>query len=157
MKIHVIAIGRIPARAPERLMIDDYSARFHALSRQIGVRALQEHEIDARKLTSKSAQADALRKRIPEGSRVVALDERGSAMTSVEFAQELSRARDAATPDFSFLIGGAEGLDPTLLQAADLRLSFGKMVWPHQLVRVMLHEQLYRAATILTGGPYHKA
>ncbi|MEM1342767.1 MAG: 23S rRNA (pseudouridine(1915)-N(3))-methyltransferase RlmH [Pseudomonadota bacterium] len=157
MNIHVIAVGRIAARAPERLLIDDYSKRFLAHARQIGVRSLREHEVDPRKLSSKAAQAEALRKRVPVGSRIITLDERGTAMSSEDFATEISRARDASAADFSFLIGGAEGLEPALLAEADLRVCFGRMVWPHQLVRVMLYEQLYRSATILTGGPYHKA
>ena len=114
MNIHVIAVGRIAARAPERLLIDDYSKRFLAHARQIGVRSLREHEVDPRKLSSKAAQAEALRKRVPVGSRIITLDERGTAMSSEDFATEISRARDASTGDFAFIIGGAEGLEPAL-------------------------------------------
>ena len=78
-------------------------------------------------------------------------------MASPDFAARLGRWRDDGRPDATFLIGGADGLDPALVARADVVLSFGAMVWPHMLVRVMLAEQLYRAATILAGGPYHRA
>ena len=78
-------------------------------------------------------------------------------MTSPDFAAQLGRWRDDGRQDVAFVIGGADGIDPALRARADLAISFGAMVWPHMLVRVMLAEQLYRAATILAGGPYHRA
>ena len=77
-------------------------------------------------------------------------------MSSTDFATRLARWRDAGLQDVAFLIGGADGIDKSLSERADTTLSFGKMVWPHLLARVMLAEQLYRAATILAGGPYHR-
>ena len=74
----------------------------------------------------------------------------------MHFAHTLARWRDEGRPAAAFLIGGADGLDPALLAGADLKLSFSPMVWPHQLVRIMLAEQLYRATTILSGHPYHR-
>ena len=85
------------------------------------------------------------------------LDERGSVMSSPDFAQRLARWRDGGVQDLALFIGGADGLDPGLRAGADAMLSFGAMVWPHALVRVMLAEQLYRAATILAGSPYHRS
>ena len=86
----------------------------------------------------------------------MALDERGRTLTSPEFAATLARWRDAGRSEVAFVLGGADGIDPTLRDRADLVLSFGAMVWPHMLARVMLSEQIYRAATILSGSPYHR-
>ena len=88
---------------------------------------------------------------------LVTLDERGKLLTSPDFAAQLARWRDGGRQDVAFVIGGADGIDPSLRAKADASISFGAMVWPHMLVRVMLAEQLYRATTILGGGPYHRA
>jgi 23S rRNA (pseudouridine1915-N3)-methyltransferase len=93
---------------------------------------------------------------LPAGGVVVALDERGKTLGSEDFAQRLLRWRDDGKPALSFVIGGADGLDPAFVKAADLTLSFSPLTWPHQLVRIMLAEQLYRATTILSGHPYHR-
>ena len=84
------------------------------------------------------------------------MDERGRVETSPDFANRLGGWRDQGRGDLCFVIGGADGIDKALRREADHALSFGKMVWPHMLVRVMLAEQLYRAASILSGGPYHR-
>jgi 23S rRNA (pseudouridine1915-N3)-methyltransferase len=94
---------------------------------------------------------------VPAGAVLVTLDERGKVMSSPEFAAMLARWRDGGRQDVAFVIGGADGIDPSLRAKADASVSFGAMVWPHMLVRVMIAEQLYRAATILGGGPYHRA
>jgi 23S rRNA (pseudouridine1915-N3)-methyltransferase len=93
---------------------------------------------------------------IPTGALICTLDERGAIMSSPDFADRLAGWRDAGRGDLALVIGGADGLDPALRARADASLSFGKMVWPHMLVRVMLAEQLYRAASILAGSPYHR-
>ena len=93
---------------------------------------------------------------LPEKYGLVALDERGKSIDSAAFAQHLGRFRDAAT-DVIFVIGGADGLSPELRGKAKLVIAFGAATWPHQMVRVMLLEQIYRAATILAGHPYHRA
>ena len=77
-------------------------------------------------------------------------------MTSPSFADRLGRVRDQGRGDLAFVIGGADGIDPSLLAQADMTIIFGAMVWPHMLVRVMLAEQMYRAASILAGSPYHR-
>ena len=87
---------------------------------------------------------------------MVALDERGKGIGSEAFASQIGRWRDDGRPAVSFVIGGADGLDPDFVKSADLVLSFSPMVWPHQLVRIMLAEQLYRTTTILSGHPYHR-
>jgi 23S rRNA (pseudouridine1915-N3)-methyltransferase len=84
------------------------------------------------------------------------LDERGEMLNSRSFAQAMALQRDSGVSDLTFVIGGADGLDPALRGKADKLLSLGPMVWPHMLARVMLCEQIYRAATILAGGPYHR-
>ncbi|MBA4352431.1 MAG: 23S rRNA (pseudouridine(1915)-N(3))-methyltransferase RlmH, partial [Rhodobacter sp.] len=94
---------------------------------------------------------------IPAGALLVTMDERGKVMSSPEFAAQLARWRDEGRQDVAFVIGGADGIAPGLRDRAAFSISFGRMVWPHMLVRVMLAEQLYRAATILSGGPYHRA
>jgi 23S rRNA (pseudouridine1915-N3)-methyltransferase len=104
-----------------------------------------------------AAEADLLARAIPAGAVLCILDERGRSLSSPDFAAQLARWRDAGRQDAAFVIGGADGIDPSLRARADLAISFGAMVWPHMLVRVMLAEQLYRAATILAGSPYHRA
>ncbi len=93
----------------------------------------------------------------PAGAFLVALDEKGKAMDSKAFADFVAGRRDAGTHNLVFAIGGPDGHGDSLLDKAALRLAFGAMTWPHQLVRVMLAEQIYRAVTILSGHPYHRA
>jgi len=102
------------------------------------------------------AEAVLLRRAIPQGAVVCALDERGTVETSPQFANRIAAWRDAGHSDLAFVIGGADGIDPGLRAQADHLLSFGAMVWPHIMVRAMLAEQLYRAVSILSGGPYHR-
>ena len=94
---------------------------------------------------------------LPEKSSLVALDERGDNIDSAAFARLLGRWRDEQIANGAFAIGGADGLSPELRRKARLRMAFGAATWPHQMVRVMLLEQIYRAATILSGHPYHRA
>ena len=102
-----------------------------------------------------AAEGELLARAVPAGAVLVCLDERGKVVSSPEFAGLLAAWRDQAR-EVAFLIGGADGIEAGLRGRADFSLSFGSMVWPHPLVRVMLAEQLYRAATILAGGPYHR-
>ena len=101
-------------------------------------------------------EAVLLRKAIPNRAVTMILDERGKLLSSVTFSQKLGVWRDTGVQDLAILIGGADGLDPSLRAEADFALSFGKMVWPHLLARVMLSEQLFRAASILGNTPYHR-
>jgi 23S rRNA (pseudouridine1915-N3)-methyltransferase len=103
------------------------------------------------------AEADLLEKAIPSGAKLITLDERGKLLTSPEFSKCIANFRDQGQGHLAFVIGGADGIDPALRARADMSISFGSMVWPHMLVRVMLSEQLYRAASILAGTPYHRA
>ncbi|MEZ5713800.1 MAG: 23S rRNA (pseudouridine(1915)-N(3))-methyltransferase RlmH [Paracoccaceae bacterium] len=143
------------ARRPGRL-VDDYAKRF---DRTVGAGPRPPDDQRNRRPQGRrhGGRAALLDRALPGRARIVALDERGRLMTSPEFADTLARLRDDGTQDLAFVIGGADGIDPGLRARADLSLSFGQMVWPHMLARVMLTEQLYRAATILAGAPYHRA
>lgn len=155
MRVHICAMGRLRT-GPERDLIDDYSTRFDRTGRGLGLGPLEVREVEDRKGGGMSAEADLLRRALPAGSAVIALDERGKVMSSPEFAQMMARYRDQGRSDLAFVIGGADGIDPGLRADCDGALSLGKMVWPHMLARVMLVEQLYRGASILAGAPYHR-
>lgn len=155
MRVHLCAVGRL-RQGPERALIDDYVTRFDRTGRAHGLGPLVEHEVEDKRGLGMVAEADLLARAVPTGALLAVLDERGRTMTSPEFAAQLARWRDDGRQDAAFVIGGADGIDPGLRDRAEFTLSFGAMVWPHLLVRVMLAEQLYRAATILAGGPYHR-
>lgn len=104
----------------------------------------------------RSAEAELLLDKVPAGAIVVALDEVGKTLSSRAFATRIGAWRDDGQACVAFLIGGADGLDDTVRARADLILSFGRMTWPHLMVRGMLAEQLYRAQQILAGHPYHR-
>lgn len=156
MRLHLCVVGRLRA-GPERDLIDDYVKRLDRTGRPLGLGPTSEHEVEDRKNAGMEAEAALLSRACPSGAVRVMLDERGEVMSSPDFARKLERWRDTGAQDVAFFIGGADGLSPTLRAEADAAISFGKMVWPHALVRVMLAEQLYRAATILSGSPYHRA
>lgn len=156
MRIHICAVGRLRA-GPERALIDDYLTRFERTGRALGLGPATVIEVEDKKRAGIGAEAAVLQRAIPTDAMTCALDERGKPLTSPEFATLLAGWRDAGRSETAFLIGGADGIAPDLRAQADFRLSFGAMVWPHMLVRVMLAEQLYRAATILAGGPYHRS
>ncbi len=155
MRVHICAVGRL-RKGPEKALLDDYLTRFDRTGRALGLGPANVIEVEDRKGGGMAAEADLLRRAIPQGAVTLALDERGKPMTSPDFATRLADWRDQGRGDLALLIGGADGLDPSLRDQADALLSFGAMVWPHMLVRVMLSEQLYRAATILAGTPYHR-
>ena len=156
MRVHLCAVGRLRA-GPERDLIADYVQRFDRTGRPLGLGPFSEHEVEDKKNAGMGAEAELLVRAVPAGAVLVTLDERGKLISSPEFAAQLARWRDAGRQDVAFVIGGADGIDPALRAKADFSISFGAMVWPHMLVRVMLAEQLYRAANILSGGPYHRA
>ena len=160
MRLVVVAIGRLK-QGPERELAERYRERFDDIGRKLGFRGLDIHEIPesrARDAATRIAEeAAAISAAIPEKSALVALDERGDNLDSASFAQHLGRWREEATAQAVFAIGGADGLSPDLRRKAKLRMAFGSATWPHQMVRVMLLEQIYRAATILAGHPYHRA
>ncbi len=155
MRISIVAVGRLRA-GPEKSLLDDYLTRFDRTGRSLGLGPARVIEVEDKKSAGMGAEAALLRKALPKGAVICTLDERGRVMSSPDFAQKLGGWRDAGRQDLALIIGGADGIDPSLWAEADFSISFGSMVWPHMLVRVMLAEQLYRAATILSGGPYHR-
>lgn len=155
MRLHLCAVGRLRA-GPERALVDDYLKRFDRTGRALGLGPVTEYEVEDKKGGGMAAEAALLSKVLPAGAAVIAMDERGRMMTSPGFADLLARFRDGGRQDAALVIGGADGLAPDLRAGADAVLSFGTMVWPHMLVRVMVAEQLYRAASILAGAPYHR-
>ena len=156
MQIQLCAVGRLRSGA-ENDLVSDYITRFNRSSRTLGLGPVKIIEVEDRNGGKQSVEAELLRRSLPKGTLVCALDERGKTRTSPEFADMLARWRDTGQRHVSFIIGGADGIAPDLREEADHLLSFGKMVWPHMLARVMLCEQLYRAASILAGAPYHRA
>ena len=160
MRLVVVSIGRLK-QGPERVLAERYRERFNDIGRKLGFRGLEIHEIPESRArdpaTRMAEEAAAILAAIPERSAVVALDQRGDQIDSAAFARHLGRFRDEQVASTTFLIGGADGLSPDLRRNAKLSLAFGSATWPHQLVRVMLLEQVYRAATVLAGHPYHRA
>ena len=158
MRVTIAAVGRMKA-GPERELVTRYLDRAAGGGKPLALTGFDVIELSESRASSsasrKADEAKALRATLPEGI-VVALDERGKSITSEALANQLGRWRDDGRPAVSFVIGGADGLDPAFVQSAALVLSFSPMVWPHQLVRIMLAEQLYRATTILSGPPYHR-
>ena len=159
MRITIGAVGRMKA-GPEREMVARYLDRAVGGGKPLALTGFDVIELTESRAGSsasrKTEEAKGLRAALPEGI-VVALDERGKAITSDALAKQIGRWRDDGRPAASFVIGGADGLDPAFVQQADLVVSFSPMVWPHQLVRIMLAEQLYRTTTILSGHPYHRS
>ncbi|KAJ57424.1 50S rRNA methyltransferase [Actibacterium mucosum KCTC 23349] len=155
MRVKICAVGRMRS-GPEKLLFDDYADRFSKTGRALSLGPLTVTEVEDKKNRGQQAEADLLRNAIPKGALICAMDERGKTRTSPQFAQDLARWRDNGTADLALVIGGADGLTPGFRAEANTALSFGTMVWPHMLARVMLAEQLYRAASILAGAPYHR-
>jgi len=134
----------------------DYLERFERSGRALSLGPATIIEVEDKKGGGMQAEAALLERAIPSGSLICILDERGKTLSSPDFATMLASWRDQGRQDIAFVIGGADGIDPTLRTKADAAISFGAMVWPHMLVRAMLAEQLYRAASILAGAPYHR-
>lgn len=154
MKILISAIGK-SNKGPEAELTQDYLNRFDKIGRNLGLGPAELITSEA-KNSDQTAEAALLEKPIPAGARLLTLDERGKLLDSISFANKLAEWRDTDNRPLAILIGGADGIDPTVRANADFSMSFGKMVWPHMLARVMLAEQLYRAASILSGSPYHR-
>jgi 23S rRNA (pseudouridine1915-N3)-methyltransferase len=155
MRVHILAVGRLKT-GPEAALLADYLNRFDRTGRPLGLGPARLVEIVDRKGGGPAAEAALLAAAVPPGAMLVALDERGEQPDSPGFADLLRRTADSGHRDLAFAIGGADGLDPGFRAKADRLLSLGRMVWPHLLARVMLAEQLYRAASILAGTPYHR-
>jgi len=159
MRLIVAAIGRLKA-GPERELAERYRARVAKAGRAVGLRDIEIIEIRESRAQDAGRrvleESIALANIIPERAAIVALDERGENLDSSSLTGALTNWRDGGRPAAVFVIGGADGLGAELKKQADLTLAFGAATWPHQLVRIMLMEQLYRAVTILAGHPYHR-
>jgi 23S rRNA (pseudouridine1915-N3)-methyltransferase len=160
MRVVVAAVGRLK-QGPERELAERYRKRAAQAGRSAGLSAVDVIEI------KESRAADAARRMveesiaianvIPERAATALLDARGETISSAAFAGRLQEWRQQNKPAVVFIIGAADGLAPSLREKASIAIAFGTATWPHQLVRVMLLEQLYRAVTILSGHPYHRA
>ena len=155
MRVQICAVGRLRS-GPERDLYTDYLTRFDRTGRALALGPADLREVEDKKGGGMAAEAALLERAIPDGALICTMDERGKVLDSPVFADKLAGWRDQGRQDVAFVIGGADGIDPALRARADFSLSFGAMVWPHMLVRVMLAEQLYRAASILAGAPYHR-
>jgi 23S rRNA (pseudouridine1915-N3)-methyltransferase len=159
LKLIVCAVGRLKA-GPERELADRYLKRAGDLSGKLGLSGpsiVELPESRARDETSRRHEEWGALVAKSEGAIRIALDERGTALGSDEFAARLARYRESGAKALAFLIGGADGLDPAARQVASEVISFGAMTLPHQLVRIVILEQIYRALTIRLGHPYHRS
>ena len=159
LRVVLICVGRTKAGA-ERDLSQRYLERAKAAGRSDGL-AFELRELDesrARRSDDRKAEeAEAIRGVIKSDTHLIALDEGGASIDSLAFASLLSKARDEAVGSMALVIGGPDGLAPVLLRDARKVIAFGALTWPHQIVRILAAEQLYRAVTILSGHPYHRS
>lgn len=159
MKLTIAAIGRVKRGADSEL-VERYATRIQQAGRPLKLGPLTIIELPESRASHaadrKAEEADALLKSAPLHAIKIALHETGKDLSSRAFADHLARFRDDGTPNCCFFIGGADGHGKSVLQQADMTLSLGAMTFPHQLVRILLAEQLYRTITILSGHPYHR-
>lgn len=160
MKIAIVAVGRLKD-GPERELYNRYRTRLDAIGRNHALGPLILTEILESRQTSAVARMDEEARKLlaaaPPESHLVLLDERGKLPTSAAFAADLRARRDEGTAAVTFLLGGADGHGAAARTAAQTTLALGTMTLPHGLARVVLAEQLYRAATLIAGHPYHRA
>ena len=160
MHIVIAAVGRLK-QGPERELAERYRKRAADAGRGVGLTAFDVIEIRESRADNVGRrmleESIAIANVIPERAATVLLDERGESVSSASFAGHLQGWRSQNRPAAVFIIGGADGLAPSLRERASLAIAFGAATWPHQLVRIMLLEQLYRAVTMLSGHPYHRS
>jgi Uncharacterized conserved protein len=158
VRLNTVSVGRLK-NGPERDLVERYRQRLEASGRNLGFTEFVQIELPEsrarREDDRKAEEAEGILAKTGDGI-IVAFDERGKSFSSKVFADQLARWRDDGRSQISFVIGGADGLDEALRRRADLVVSFGALTLPHQLVRVLVTEQLYRAITILGGHPYHR-
>jgi 23S rRNA (pseudouridine1915-N3)-methyltransferase len=159
MRIVLICVGRLKL-GPEKDLFDRYCERLTAVGRLCGIHGLDIREIEEsrarRPEDRREDEARAIEHAVPNGATTWAFDERGGVIGSANFAKDLTRLRDSDAVA-AFVIGGPDGLSERYRTSVDRLISFGAMTLPHQLVRVLVAEQLYRAATLITGHPYHRS
>ncbi|QCI96722.1 23S rRNA (pseudouridine(1915)-N(3))-methyltransferase RlmH [Agrobacterium larrymoorei] len=159
MRISIFAVGRLKS-GPEKDLASRYLDRFAKAGPAIGLEFAKMIEVQESRAsnadTRKREEAAILEKHLADGAALILLDERGKALDSPAFADLFGTMRDNGKRDVVITIGGADGLDPALYEKAIATLCLGKLTWPHQIVRILIAEQLYRAVTILSGHPYHR-
>ena len=160
MEVSILAVGRLKS-GPESDICARYFERARRSGRPLGLRGFDVQELGesrAPRPAERIAQeGEALLAALTRGGRTVCLDAGGELLDSAEFAAELSRGAEFGLVRMTFVIGGPDGLGQQVKGLADRTISFGRVTWPHQIVRLLLAEQLYRAMTILSGHPYHRA
>jgi len=151
MNIVILAVGRMK-KGPEKNLWDFYARRLRwsLILKEVEVK----NSFGAEQIKRK--EADLLLSKVPKGAFLITMDQKGLALSSVDFANNILDWQDGGINDLAIAIGGSEGLDNVILDKANLSISMGSMTWPHMLARVMLLEQVYRAQCILNGHPYHK-
>ena len=155
MKISIIAVGRI-SNSFEAELVNRYINRFNKLNKLIGLSLMQIIEVDDKKYKTKKQQAKKILEIIKAETNIVIFDQKGKSISSENFTKYLTNQRDSGVKKLVFIIGGAFGLCRSLYKESNEIFSLGKMVWPHFLARVLVLEQVYRAASLMTGSPYHK-
>ena len=159
MHIRLISVGKLKA-GPERELVTRYLTRAKATGRRAGLSGFETTEIpesrDASPISRKQREAKAVLSACPPEASWIILEETGKTRTSRQLANHVARLNDNGTKNLCLIIGGPDGLDKTLLGKADLVLSLSSLTWPHQIVRIMLAEQVYRLTSILVGHPYHR-
>jgi 23S rRNA (pseudouridine1915-N3)-methyltransferase len=160
MRVGIHAVGRLKL-GPERELAERYLDRADKAGRAVGITGVSVREVPESRareaLARKDEEAAALLADLAPGTLLIALDERGDLPTSERFAALLAEARDRGTPDAVLLIGGPDGHGAAVLSRSGHRVSFGRLTWPHQIVRILAAEQVYRSIMILSGHPYHRA
>lgn len=160
MRLIIAAVGRLKD-GPERTLFEKYRDRFEPLGKRLGLAPVTWHEVGESRAADTAKRRDeegaALLKLTRDAEFVIALDERGKQLTSETFAKTLAKTRDGGAKTAGIVIGGPDGLSDAVRDVSRLQVALGVMTLPHQLVRIVLAEQLYRAATILSGHPYHRA
>ena len=154
MHVSLITVGKLK-RGPEKELADDYADRFSKTGAGLGFRSFKLIEVTSG--GGLDAEGERVAAKVPDGAKVIRLDEFGPQLTSKALSKDLAKRRDSGLPHLCFLIGGAEGYSDAIRTAYPETLALGPQTWPHRLVRVMICEQLYRAASLLAGTPYHKA
>lgn len=159
MNVLILSVGRLK-RAPEAELCTDYLNRASRMGRTLGIADIGLSEIPEsraqRAAERRSQEAAAIDAAVPAGFQRICLDENGTAETSKGLADIMSKKLEQGIPGIAFLIGGPDGLDADLVKACNRSLSFGRVTWPHRLVRIMMAEQIYRVMTLLAGHPYHR-
>lgn len=160
MRLVIASVGRLKD-GPERALFEKYRDRFAPLAKRLGLSPVTWHEIGESRAQDASRRRDdeaaALLKIVRDAEVLIILDERGKQLTSEEFAKTLAHTRDGGAKAAGIVIGGPDGLGKAVRDRARVHVSLGAMTLPHALARIVLAEQLYRAATILSGHPYHRA